>query len=205
MTKTRKSTAGRRPGESGTREAILEAATDAFLDRGYDGATMRGIARAAEVDPALVVHFFGSKDGLFKAVLETGANPLRQIAKFVDAPDDELGARLIRHYLDAWESPETSARMSAVLRAAATSEAAAEVLKSFVTDALLTPLTGRVNAGEAPLRASLCGAHLAGISLTRYILKTEPIASLDAERLAAVVGPCLQHYLAGELGAGPAT
>lgn len=205
MTTTRKSAAGRRPGDSGTREAILDAGTAAFLEHGYDGATMRGIARAADVDAALVVHFFGSKDGLFKAVLAAGVNPMRRIARFAEGSDEGLGDRLIRHYLDVWESPETAARMTTVLRAIASSASALELLKGFIGEALLGPLTGRVNADEAPLRATLCGAHLAGLSLTRYILKVEPIASLDPDRLAAVVGPCLQHYLSGELGAPPAT
>lgn len=205
MTTTRKSAAGRRPGGSGTREAILEAATAAFLEHGYDGATMRGIARAADVDAALAVHFFGSKDGLFKAVLEAGVNPMREIARFADGRDAELGDRLIRHYLTVWETPDTAARMTTVLRAMSSSPSAIELLKGFISEAVLGPLSGRLNADEAPLRASLCGAHLAGLSLTRYILKVEPIASLEAERLVAIVGPCLQHYLAGELGEAPAT
>ncbi|GIG65862.1 TetR/AcrR family transcriptional regulator [Phytomonospora endophytica] len=205
MTTTRKSTAGRRPGDSGTRETILDAATAAFLGLGYDGATMRGIARAADVDAALVVHFFGSKDGLFKAVLAAGVDPIRRIAAFADGPDEGLGDRLIRHYLDVWEAPDTSARMTTVLRALALSSSAVELLKGFIGEAVLGPLSGRLNADEAPLRAGLCGAHLAGLSLTRYILKVEPIASLDPGRLAAIVGPCLQHYLSGELGEPPAT
>jgi AcrR family transcriptional regulator len=100
---------GRRAGDSGTREAILESARVQFAERGYDGATIRAIARAAGVDAALVHHFYGTKERLFAAAMELPVVPSEVItaalAETSRAPDESAGEHLVRSALALWDSP----------------------------------------------------------------------------------------------------
>lgn len=93
---------GRRPAGHDTRGAILTAARAEFAARGYDGATMRGIARAAGVDPRLVHHYFDSREVLFVEALELPDVPARLIARVIDGPRADLGARLVRQFFGMW-------------------------------------------------------------------------------------------------------
>src|SRR5919199_3077965 len=102
-------TGGRRPGSTTTRDAILDAARDLFSSRGYEGTTIRGIATTAGVDPALVHHFFGSKDELFLTVLEVPETVMADIPRLISGDLAHAGEQLARFYLDLYESPETRA------------------------------------------------------------------------------------------------
>src|SRR4051812_31356654 len=118
---------GRRAGSPQTREAILEAAIAAFAEHGYTGTTIRAVAKAAEVDPALVMHFFGSKDGLFAESIGSGALPLREMLDAVDGDLAGVGERLVSRYLELWEDPRTGAILLAILASAASSPAARDM------------------------------------------------------------------------------
>jgi AcrR family transcriptional regulator len=78
---------GRRPGRSDTRAEILAAARAEFAGRGFEGATVRGIARAAGVDPALVHHYFGSKEKVFLAAMEFPVDPAAVIERVLGDPE----------------------------------------------------------------------------------------------------------------------
>ena len=82
---------GRRPGNQDTREAILSAARDAFAERGFDAASIRTIAAAAEVDPALVHHYFGTKDQLFLAAMQVPIDPNKVIPAVLAGGLDGVG------------------------------------------------------------------------------------------------------------------
>ena len=100
---------GRRSGDSDAREAILEAARGAFADQGYDAATIRRIAGAAGVDPALVHHYFGNKHKLFLAAANAPVDPSEVLASVIDGDRAELGHRLVRAFLTVWDGPAGSA------------------------------------------------------------------------------------------------
>jgi AcrR family transcriptional regulator len=190
---------GRRPGESRTRAAILAAARTQFADNGFDAASVRAIARAADVDPALVLHYFGSKAALFAQALEIPIEPGEIVERVVLGPRDELGRRLALFFLSIWDDPSRNQQIKATLRAATTSPEAADMLRERVGERVLRPVGEHLGVPDAALRMSLCASHLVGIGITRYIVHIEPIASLEPEQLADLVSPALQRYLTGSL------
>jgi len=198
--------AGRRAGESGTREAILRAARDQFADCGYDGATIRAIAAAAGVDPALVHHFYGTKERLFAAAMQLPVVPSEAItAALADAarsPDETVGHYLVSAALALWDSEELRGSFQALLRSALTSEQAAVMLREFLSEAILRPVASvadDTDPASTPFRASLVASHMLGLALTRYVLRFGPVAAASAEELAAAIGPTIDRYLTGDL------
>jgi AcrR family transcriptional regulator len=190
---------GRRPGDSGTREAIIRAAHDAFGRRGYRAATIREIARSAQVDPALVHHFFGSKEELFAETIRLAFEPRREVLPIVFAEaTSSLGETLIRLVLMLWDRPETRGPFLAVMRSATSEEVAAAALRRFVTREVLGPIAERVGLPDAPLRASLAGSQVIGLLMARYVVKIEPLASADTETIVRWVAPTIQRYLTGQ-------
>ena len=193
---------GRRPGESGAREAILAAATAAFAEAGYDRATIRGIANAAEVDPALVLHYFGSKKDLFEAALELPVSPRQIFERGVVAGPDQLGAIIVRTFLEAWEPPETRVRLMAMLRSAMTNDTAMAMIRDLLVREVFGPVTQTLGVPDAPLRATLVGSQFVGLAIIRFIGRLEPLASASVDDLVTAVGPTVQRYLTGDLGGG---
>lgn len=199
---------GRRAGDSGTREAILQAAREQFSERGYEGATIRAIAAAAAVDPALVHHFYGTKEGLFAAAMQLPFVPSEVItAALADRPAGQpAGEHLVRTALALWDSPGVREAFVGILRSALTSEQAAAMLREFVSQAILAPvasLAGGTDPAQTPFRTSLVGSHMLGLALTRYILQLPALATADADALAAAIGPTIDRYLTGDIEAGP--
>ena len=190
---------GRRPGETRTRDAILAAARAQFAEAGFDAASVRAIARAADVDPALVLHYFGSKAALFAAALEFPFEPQEIVERVLDGPRDELGRRLARFFLSIWDVPERRDSVMALLRAATTSPDAAAMLRERIGERVLRPVGEHLGTPDAALRMSLCASHLVGLGMARYIVGVEPLASLDTDTLAELVAPALQRYLTGTL------
>jgi AcrR family transcriptional regulator len=189
---------GRRPGSPQTREQILEAAISSFVAHGYAQTTIRGVARAAGVDPALVMHFFGSKDGLFHAAIK-GSMPVSLLAQAIKGDPGRLGERLVTRYLGLWEDPAHGPRMISVIRAAFTTPTAADLLKQLMSAELVEPVVERLGGDHAEVRALLAASQLLGMAMVRYILEVEPIASLPASRVAAELAPTVQRYLTGTL------
>jgi AcrR family transcriptional regulator len=187
--------AGRRPGPSTTRAAILEAARRRFADRGYDATSIRAIAAEAGVDPGVVMHFFGSKDQLFRAAVGWPFDPASLAAQIVAPGPEGIGARIARAFLAAWEDPTTRASLAAVLRSAMTHDASAALLREFVVHQLFARVTGLIGGPQAELRASLAASHLIGVAILRYTLRVEPIASASTDQLVAWLTPALTHYL----------
>lgn len=189
--------AGRRPGASGTRAAILEAARAAFAEAGYDRATIRSIAAAAAVDPALVIHYFGSKEGLFEAALELPVRPADVFARAAATGPDQLGATVVRTFLEAWEPPEMRVRLLAMLRSAMTNETAMGMIRDLLIREVFGPITATLGVSDAPLRAELVGSQFVGLAIMRYVGRIEPLASASIDELVAAVGPTVQRYLTG--------
>jgi AcrR family transcriptional regulator len=191
---------GRRPGNQDTREAILAAAKQAFAERGYDKASIRQIATGAGVDPALVHHYFGTKDQLFVATMEIPVNPAEVVPKIVAAGPDGVGERLVRTFLSVWDSP-AGISAAALLRSALSHEWSARMLREFLTSQILGKIiqTLDLDPKQAQLRTTLAASQIVGLAMTRYLLKVEPLASAPRETLVAAVGPTIQRYLTGPL------
>ena len=189
---------GRRAGQSGTRDAILDAARAQFAERGVDRATIRGIATAAGVDPALVHHFFGTKDELFASALELPFDAA-VMPDLLAGDVGTVGERVVRHYLQVWADPVTGARLQTVFRSVAARPEALQMVRRFVTERLLEPVAEALGRDRAALRAELLGAQLVGIAFARYVVRLPHLQELDVEELVALVGPSAQRYLTEDL------
>ncbi|GAB3142262.1 TetR family transcriptional regulator [Micromonospora sonneratiae] len=191
---------GRRPGNPDTREAILVTAREVFAERGFDGASIRAIAAGAGVDPALVHHYFGTKDQLFLTAMNAPLDPREVLPEVLTGPPDEIGQRLVRLFLRIWDSPAGTAGV-ALLRSAVSNEWTARLLRDFVVTQILRQVTTHLalDPAQAPLRASLVASQLVGLAITRYILRLEPLASTPAETLVTAIAPTVQRYVTGDL------
>ena len=195
---------GRRPGASGTREAILDAARRVFAERGYQQATIRGVAELAEVDPALVHHYFGTKQGLFVAAVRLPVNPVEELVTVLASDRDSTGERMIGVFLSVWDHAANNSPMLALVRSAVSDEQAAAMLREFITEEVLGRIAELLGSPDAKLRATLAGSQLIGLMMARYIIKVEPLASAPPAQVVAAVGPTLQRYLTGDITATPA-
>ena len=193
---------GRRPGNPGTREAILVAAREAFAANGFTRATIRAIATGAGVDPALVHHYFGTKEKLFLATIQVPVNPREVVDAITDGPAATLGLRLATAVLGVWESPAGPA-LAAALRSAMADPDLVRTVREF----LFSQVIGRVlRSADCPpdelaLRGGLVVSQLAGALVGRYILALEPLASQPLRTLVPEIGATLQRYLSGPLAA----
>lgn len=191
---------GRRPGPTETRGEILAAARRLFGELGYDGTTIRGIAREAGVDPALVHHFFGTKEHVFVAAMEFPFHPEEAVPQIVEGPHAELGERLVRFFLGVLGDPHRRNGLLALIRSASGNEQAAAMLRQFVTSALFARIAERVGVPRLPVE--LVASQLIGMALLRHILQVEPLASADDDEVVALVAPVVQHYVAAGQVAG---
>ncbi|MFI9029097.1 TetR family transcriptional regulator [Streptomyces sp. NPDC053560] len=180
----------------GARERILAAARTEFSERGYDKTSIRGIAKAAEVDPALVHHYFGTKEQVFGAAIEVSMEPALHLPDVLAQGADGIGERFARYFLSIWENPATRAPLLAVVRSAVTHEAAAKVLRGLVLRRMLERVAGELAVPEPRFRAELAASQLVGIAMLRYVIRVEPLASADPEEIVRMVAPTLQRYLA---------
>jgi AcrR family transcriptional regulator len=190
---------GRRPGDTHTREAIIAAAREQFAEHGYAGASLRGIAAEAGVDAALVVHFFKNKAGLLVEAVEWPFDPDDVIPEILAEGPEHAGARLVRLLVDTWDREGSRHAILTLLRSATVEPRAAELMRSFIQLRMFGPLLARLGAEHADLRGELAASQMLGLGLARYVLRFEPLASADADRVVAWAGPTIQRYLTGEL------
>ncbi len=189
---------GRRPGGPDTRGEILAAARSSFADRGFDRTTIRGVAGEAGVDPALVHHYFGSKEDLFLAALEIPVDPRSLIPQVFVPGLDGVGERLLRMFLGVWDEPENNESLRAFVRTAFVVDQTAELLRNGIARIVLRAVIPQLApVGDAELRATLVASQLAGLIMARYVLRIEPLASLPAESVVAWMAPNIQRYVNG--------
>jgi len=188
---------GRRPGRQDTKEAILAAAREAFAEKGFDGASIRYIATSAGVDPALVHHYFGTKDQLFLAAMNIPMDPGKIIPQLAASGMDGLGERLVRTFVGIWDSPVGGSAGVALLRSAVRHEFAARMLREFITTQIMRRVLSNLplDPAEVPTRASLVASQILGLAAMRYVIKLEPLASAAPEAVAAAIGPTIQRYI----------
>ena len=178
---------------------ILTAARSAFADSGWAGTTMRAVARGAEVDPALVYHYFGSKEGLLDAATTPPQRWLENVAKTWTTPLDELGAELLRTMLAAWADDEIGPVLRAVLQTAAHEQSTREKLRLIVERSLIGVSHLGVDERDRLVRSGLISSQIMGLAMMRYVWKIEPVASMTDDEIVGAVGPNLQHYIQGDI------
>ena len=191
---------GRPPGASDARARILAAARESFGEAGLDGATIRGIAAAARVDPALVHHYFGTKRQLFVAATQLPIDISALLPRVLDGPPERVGHRLVAAFLEVWEEPRARSALLGVLRSAVSDERAAATTRALLLGEALAPVVAALGVPDAALRATLVGSQLAGLAMIRYVIRVEPLASADPAVLVEAVGPTIGRYLNGRLG-----
>ncbi|GAA3497497.1 TetR family transcriptional regulator [Streptomyces prasinosporus] len=183
---------------AGTRDRILAAAREEFSERGYEKTSVRGIAKSAGVDSALVHHYFGTKEQVFEAAVEVAFAPAFAGRDAVlEGPLEEVGERMTRMIIGLWENPVTRAPLLAIVRSAVNNETAAAVFRRLVVTQLLRRIAGQLDPPDAELRAELAAAQLVGIAMIRYVIKVEPLASADPEQIVGRVAPVVQGHLTG--------
>jgi len=188
---------GRPRGASDARARIIAAAVDEFGEQGYDGSTIRSIAARAEVDSALVHHYFGTKADLFAEAVGVPMRPDLDVPHILAGPRDDVGERLVRYILGEWEKPEVRRRGVLLLRATVGSKLTTPLFAGFLTRELLSRVTAVIDAPDAELRAGLVASQIGGLLLARYVLKVPPLAEATVDDIATQVGPTLQRYLFG--------
>jgi AcrR family transcriptional regulator len=186
---------GRRPGTSDTRDQILAVARRRFATRGYDATSLRGIATDAKVDPALLIHYFGTKEGLFAAAtgLPSGLSELFDGAEGASLRD--FSESLVRGYLQFVDSDHSRNAILALVRSAVSNEKAAAMLREFLTAELLPVVGSHTEHENAPLRASLVAAQLIGVAVVRHVLRVDHVARASQDEIVALVAPVIEQYL----------
>lgn len=189
--------AGRRPGSPDTRGQVLAAARHRFAHDGYDGATIRSIGAEAGVDPALVHHYFGTKQDLFREAAAFPVDTEALVTTLLRTADDQRAGELARLFLEVWEDAATRPQMLSILRSAMTHEDAAALLRAFVGRELLGPMARRLGLDDADVRVPLAAAQLIGVAMLRHVVRVEPLASLPTEELVERLTPVLEAHLFG--------
>lgn len=199
---------GRRPGKQDTSAAILSAARAVFAERGFDRASIRAIASAADVDPALVHHYFGTKHDLFIAVIRPPTDPTALIPRILGerltTGPGGVGERFAGTFLSVLEQPESGAAMRGLIRSAITDETSARLIKEFfhtqVVRQIQQDVAHVIPRAQVPRRASFVASQIFGLVVTRYLLELEPLARATTADVVAAVAPTLERYLFGDLG-----
>ncbi len=192
---------GRRPGRNDTKNVILEAARYLFASAGYNETSIRAIAGRAGVDPALVMHYFSSKEGLLRAAMEWPLDIDQAARDIFEGDHERTGERLIRMLCEIWEDETTRHPYAVILRNAVQHEEAARLTAEFVRQVIVGQLVSRTGDPSAPLRGLLAHSALVGLVTVRYVVGVEPLASAPVEQVVQALGPTLQRYLMGDIGA----
>jgi AcrR family transcriptional regulator len=187
---------GRRPGATVTREAILDAARRRFSAVGYEPTSIRAVAADAGVNAALVMHFFGSKEALFREAIAWPFDLAELAPQLLSPGPGGLGRRLVRTFFTLWDASETGRPLLALLRSAMGDEDFARLLREFVVTQLFWPLADTIAGPDRELRVELCASHMLGVALMRYVLRAEPVASASIDELVTRIGPAIDGYLA---------
>ena len=187
---------GRRPGGDDTRASIIEAARSAFAAKGYDRASLRGIARDAAVDPALVHHYFkGGKAELFAETLMVPINPAALVARIISGDPDRLGWRVIETFLAVWDAPERRETLTALIRSSMTTDESARMLREYLGREVFGRIAAATGVADPELRGALAASQVVGMAVMRYIVKVPALAVASNEQIVALLGPVLQHHL----------
>ena len=178
---------------------ILDAARNEFAEHGWAGTTIRAVARAADVDPALVYHYFGSKERLLDEATTPPQQWLDAIAETYATPTAELGRQLLRLMLESWSDDNIGPTLQAIVLTAAHEPKTREKMRTIVERGLIGASTLATDEDERLRRSGLIASQLLGLALMRRVWKIEPVASMTVEELVVAMAPNLQHYVDGDI------
>jgi AcrR family transcriptional regulator len=190
---------GRPAGASDTRERILTSARGLFAQNGIDKTSIRAVAAAAGVDPALVHHYYGTKEQLFAAAIHVPIDPMEILRPLRDTPVENLGYTLPCVLLPLWDSELGKGFIATIRSLLAGSEVG--LLRSFLQEVIAVEVGARVDnpPGSGLIRVQFVASQLVGVVVARYIIELDPFKSLPVEQIAETIGPNLQRYLTGDL------
>lgn len=190
---------GRRPGGTDTREALVNAAREVFIEQGFTGATVRAIATRAGVDAAMVNHWFGGKEGLFgEAVLKLPFNPKEIVDRLLAAEPENIGETVVRNFLTTWDNTGGGV-FTALMRSVTSHEEAANLLKDFFFKHVFKHVISKMAPDNHEFRATLVATQIVGMGMVRYVAKFEPLASTDIDTVATAIAPTIQRYITGKI------
>jgi AcrR family transcriptional regulator len=181
---------------------IADAARGEFAENGWAGTTIRAVARAADVDPALIYHYFGSKEGLLDAATAPPQKFLDDVAQTWSTPLPELGRALVRTMLAAWADDDVGPTLRAILLTAAHEPSTREKLRRVVEGSLMGVAQIGVDDRNRRIRSGLISSQMMGFAMMRYVWKIEPVASMSDDQAIAAIAPNLQRYIEGDLTVG---
>ena len=191
---------GRRPGSPDTRAVILEAARALFATGGMSGTSVRAVAAKAGVDPALVHHYFGTKDDLFVAALQLPVDFREVVGPVVAQGPDGAAERLLRVFLSVWDDPDLQLPLLALARSL-TDPSSKELMRDGFLKVVIGPIGLALGIDQPERRMPIVASQVMGLIFMRYLLQVEPIASMPAEEVVAIYAPTIQRYLTGTLPA----
>jgi AcrR family transcriptional regulator len=186
---------GRRAGTADTRAAIREAARARFLSQGYQSVTLREISSDVGVDVALIPYYFGSKQGLFGEAMALPINPAEVVVSLLDGDPATLAERLLRTLISIWDSPDVGAQLHAVAFAALADPNMLRLISDGIAREIVNRIAGHFGQPDGDLRAAAFVTQIVGLIFSRYILKLEPVASMEADEIVDLLGPTLQLAL----------
>ncbi|KRE59255.1 TetR family transcriptional regulator [Arthrobacter sp. Soil736] len=192
---------GRRSaGSEGSRDQILAAARGLFAEQGFEGTSLRHVARKAGVDPAMVHHFFSGKDELFAQSVGLPADPAQVFAGVAAFEPAQRAEAIVRALLRLWDSPAQHSLL-AFVRGTIGSTAKTALLRDLVARTVLPRILAGVpgTAEEVAMRGNLMGSQLVGLVLVRYVVRLEPLGSASQDDVVRLVAPNIQRYLTGTL------
>jgi AcrR family transcriptional regulator len=190
---------GRRPAGSDARADIVQAARAEFAAQGYDATSLRAVARRADVDPALVHHYFDDKAALFAATQHLPLSPASLIDEVVAGGIGGVGERVVRLFLTTWDSPEGRPRIVALMRSASSHEEAARTLREFLAREVFGRVVASIGSDQPELRGSLVASQLVGLAMARYVVRMPPLADAALDDVVGWLGPVVQRYLTASL------
>ena len=178
---------------------ILSEARASFAEHGFAGTTIRSIAQAADVDPALVRHYYGSKEDLLDAATTLPQSFTDEIINAWRTPPGELGKQLVRRMLANWQNPEHAPILRAVMQIAGNEPATREKLRHIIERSMMGPSAQALSEDERLLRSSLIASQLMGLAFMRFIWRIEPLSSMNDENVVTLIAPTIQRYIDGDL------
>lgn len=191
------SKAGRRTGETTTRNDILTAAKNLFAEHGFEGTSMRAIAAHASVDPALIRHFFGNKEALFAQIISEQFALANQMRDSFHADQSNRGRAVVAAYLQMWNSKEIKPLLLGLVRSAISSSGGNEKMREAAWELFSTGPFGPGKTNIDPIAFSLMSSQLLGLAVGRYLMELPHLTSLSDQRIINELSPVIQRYIDG--------
>ena len=185
---------GRRPGPTRTKDTILAAARAQFAARGYTATTLRSVARAAGVHPALIHHHFGSKEQLYNAALSLPVEPIETLTRLTQLPREEFPEQLVRHFVSTWRDPQAGPVLHALLRRAVSEPDQAALLRSHAETVLVPRIASALGIPELNVAAAF--AQLIGLTIADTLIGIGPLTHATEDQIVTLVTPAISRCLA---------